>query len=125
VIGENVRIDFKRILCPTDLSPESDEVLRYAIGLALVYEAKLFVLPTTETSFITHTEVSALQPIAHAIHPAPLGVGTQTSAGVSPPSAEPLAKCASLHYEYFLCLHLLNGNASIKPTEKKPWAASI
>jgi len=38
-----VRIDFKRILCPTDLSPESDEVLRYAIDLALAYEAKLFI----------------------------------------------------------------------------------
>ena len=38
-----MRIDFKRILCPTDLSPESDEVLRYAIDLALAYEAKLFV----------------------------------------------------------------------------------
>jgi len=38
-----VRIDFKRILCPTDLSPESDEVLRYAVDLALAYEAKLFV----------------------------------------------------------------------------------
>jgi len=42
-MGENIRIDFKRILCPTDLSPESDEVLRYAIDLALAYEAKLFV----------------------------------------------------------------------------------
>ena len=38
-----MRIDFKRILCPTDLSPESDEVLRYAIDLALAYEAKIFV----------------------------------------------------------------------------------
>ncbi len=38
-----MRIDFKRILCPTDLSPESDEVLRCAIDLALAYEAKLFV----------------------------------------------------------------------------------
>ena len=38
-----MRIDFKSILCPTDLSPESDEVLRYAIDLALAYEAKLFI----------------------------------------------------------------------------------
>ena len=36
-------IDFKRILCPTDLSSESDEALRYAIDLALPYEAKLFI----------------------------------------------------------------------------------
>ena len=49
-MGGNVRIDFKRILCPTDLSPESDkmlryadEVLRYAIDLAVAYEAKLFL----------------------------------------------------------------------------------
>src|SRR5262249_39591206 len=61
-------------------------------------------LPTTEPPFITHTEVSALKPIAHVIHPAPPGVGTQTSAGVSPPAAEPLAKCASLQYEYSLPL---------------------
>ena len=38
-----MRIDFKCILCPTDLSPESDEVLRYAIDLALAYEAKLLI----------------------------------------------------------------------------------
>jgi len=33
-----------RILCPTDLSPESDEALRYAIALACAYEAKLMLL---------------------------------------------------------------------------------
>ena len=38
-----MKIDFKCILCPTDLSPESDEALRYAIDLALAYEAKLLV----------------------------------------------------------------------------------
>jgi nucleotide-binding universal stress UspA family protein len=37
-----VRID--RILCPTDLSTESDEALRYAVALARAYEAKLFLL---------------------------------------------------------------------------------
>jgi len=42
-MGGNMRIDFERILCPTDLSPESDEVLRYEIDLAMAYEAKLFV----------------------------------------------------------------------------------
>src|SRR5262252_8680013 len=61
-------------------------------------------LPTTETSFITRTEVSACKPIAQAIHPVPPGIGTQTSAGVIPPAAEPLAKWASLHYEYSLWL---------------------
>ncbi|HZS10493.1 MAG TPA: universal stress protein [Blastocatellia bacterium] len=33
----------ERILCPTDLSPESDAALRYAVALARTYEAKLFV----------------------------------------------------------------------------------
>jgi nucleotide-binding universal stress UspA family protein len=33
----------KRILCPTDLSTESDEALRYAVALARAYEAKLIV----------------------------------------------------------------------------------
>jgi len=36
-------ITIKRILCPTDLSDESDAALRYAIALAGVYEAKLLV----------------------------------------------------------------------------------
>jgi nucleotide-binding universal stress UspA family protein len=40
----------ERILCPTDLSPESDSALRYAIALARTYEAKLFVLHCTETT---------------------------------------------------------------------------
>lgn len=33
----------KRILCPTDLSTESDEALRYAVALARAYDAKLIV----------------------------------------------------------------------------------
>lgn len=37
-----IKID--RILCPTDLSTESDEALRYAVALARVYKAKLFLL---------------------------------------------------------------------------------
>ena len=32
------------ILCPTDLSPDSDEALRYAIGLARGYNAELILL---------------------------------------------------------------------------------
>ena len=65
------------------------------------------LLPTTETSFITYSEVSALQTIARAVHWVPPGVGTQTSAGVNPSSAEPRVKCASLHYEYSLFLHTI------------------
>jgi nucleotide-binding universal stress UspA family protein len=37
-------IKIRRILCPTDLSTESDEALRYAVALARAYEAKLFLL---------------------------------------------------------------------------------
>ena len=37
-------IKVERILCPTDLSTESDEALHYAVALARVYEAKLFLL---------------------------------------------------------------------------------
>ncbi|HSE34275.1 MAG TPA: universal stress protein [Pyrinomonadaceae bacterium] len=33
----------RRILCPVDLSAQSDEALRYAITLARAYEAKLFI----------------------------------------------------------------------------------
>lgn len=40
----NERIIFERILCPIDLTPESDESLRYGIALAKAYEAKLFVI---------------------------------------------------------------------------------
>ncbi len=44
VDAKNRMIKIKRILCPTDLSSESDEALRYAIALACAYEAKLFPL---------------------------------------------------------------------------------
>ena len=40
----NERIIFERILCPIDLTPESDESLRYGIALAKAYDAKLFVV---------------------------------------------------------------------------------
>lgn len=34
-------VTIKKILCPTDLSPASDEALHYALALARAYEAKL------------------------------------------------------------------------------------
>ena len=34
-------LTIKKIMCPTDLSPESDEALHYAMALARAYEAKL------------------------------------------------------------------------------------
>jgi len=37
-------ITIQRILCPTDLSSESNEALRYAVALAAAYNAKLFLL---------------------------------------------------------------------------------
>ncbi|HEU4715093.1 MAG TPA: universal stress protein [Pyrinomonadaceae bacterium] len=37
-----------RILCPTDLSTESDEALRYAVALARAYKAKLILLHCSE-----------------------------------------------------------------------------
>jgi len=40
----NQRITFERILCPVDLTPESEESLRYAIALAKAYEAQLFLI---------------------------------------------------------------------------------
>lgn len=43
-------IGIQRILCPTDLTTESDEALRYAVALSSVYNAKLFVLYCKETA---------------------------------------------------------------------------
>src|SRR4029079_4318618 len=37
-------INIQRVLCPTDLTSESDEALRYAVALASTYGAKLFLL---------------------------------------------------------------------------------
>ena len=42
-------IGIQRILCPTDLTTESDEALRYAVALSAAYSAKLFVLYCKET----------------------------------------------------------------------------
>lgn len=36
-------ISIERILCPTNLPPESDEALRYAVSLARAYHAKLYL----------------------------------------------------------------------------------
>ena len=39
----------QRILCPTDLTTESDDALRYAVALSSAYNAKLFVLYCKKT----------------------------------------------------------------------------
>lgn len=41
-------IRIQRILCPTNLSPESAEALRYAVALARAYEAKLLLFHSVE-----------------------------------------------------------------------------
>lgn len=45
-----VMINLKRILCPVDLSPESNEALRYAVALARTYGAELLVCHCVEMS---------------------------------------------------------------------------
>jgi nucleotide-binding universal stress UspA family protein len=53
----------KRILCPTDLTAESDEALRYALALTRAYEAKLFVFhctPETPDAALANGEAKAL-----------------------------------------------------------------
>jgi nucleotide-binding universal stress UspA family protein len=49
-------ININRILCPTDLSTESDEALRYAVALARAYEAQLFLLHCSETDLLPEEE---------------------------------------------------------------------
>jgi nucleotide-binding universal stress UspA family protein len=49
-------IKLDRILCPTDLSAESDEALRYAVALARAYRAKLFLLHCSESDSLPEIE---------------------------------------------------------------------
>jgi nucleotide-binding universal stress UspA family protein len=48
----------ERILCPTDLSSQSLEALRYAVTLAHTYSAKLYVCYCTELSPVTSGSLS-------------------------------------------------------------------
>jgi nucleotide-binding universal stress UspA family protein len=61
-------ITIRRILCPTNLSSEADEALRYAVALASAYDAKLFLLYCTE---VTSTSNESAGPKA-GVAPAPL-----------------------------------------------------
>jgi nucleotide-binding universal stress UspA family protein len=54
-----VMITFNRILCPTDLTSESDEALRYGVALATAYRAKLFLLYCREREGNGTTEDNA------------------------------------------------------------------
>lgn len=49
-MSRNPRISFERILCATDLTPDSDEALRYAIAFSRAFNSKLFVLNCREAS---------------------------------------------------------------------------
>lgn len=51
-------ITIKRILCPTDLSREADEALRYGVALTCAYGAKLFLLYCKEPKSNGGTEVA-------------------------------------------------------------------
>lgn len=44
-------VHIQRILCPTDLSPQSDEALQYALALARTYTAKLIICHCVPPAF--------------------------------------------------------------------------
>lgn len=48
-------VSIKRILCPTDLSAESDAALRYAVALAQAYQAGLFICHCTDPASFVDT----------------------------------------------------------------------
>jgi nucleotide-binding universal stress UspA family protein len=63
----------EQILCPTDLSSESDEALRYAVALTGAYKAKLFLLYCKEASSNGHenapdSEITSLFTESLALH---------------------------------------------------------
>jgi nucleotide-binding universal stress UspA family protein len=65
IVGKDFSmITFKRILCPTDLTSESDEALRYGVALATAYHAKLFLLYCRERG-ATETQNDAQMDSAH------------------------------------------------------------
>jgi universal stress protein A len=57
------------ILCPTDLSPDSDEALRYAIALSRAYNAELILLhcDTGERTADPNAHEAAAQSITEAL----------------------------------------------------------
>lgn len=57
----------ERILCPTDLTPNSEEALRYALALARVYEAEL-ILMHCEHRPVGEAPVPADSKAAETIH---------------------------------------------------------
>lgn len=64
-------IDIKRILCPTDLTANSDQALRYALALVRAYEAQLTVcycIDGVQGAALPYTPAGAIQQaeLAHA-----------------------------------------------------------
>lgn len=59
-------INIQRILCPTDLSSESDEALRYGVALASAYDAKLFLLHCGDVAPNSNQNRGAMTGIAPA-----------------------------------------------------------
>ncbi len=49
-------IKVNRILCPTDLSTESDDALRYGVALARAYQAKLILLHCSASDFLAEED---------------------------------------------------------------------
>jgi nucleotide-binding universal stress UspA family protein len=49
---KSTMIKIERILCPTDLSTEADEALRYALALSKAYEAELILLYCRQTGSV-------------------------------------------------------------------------
>ena len=59
--------DIKRILCPTDLSTNSDQALRYAVVLTRTYEAELFICYRAEEGKIGSVAASPEGPVLDSL----------------------------------------------------------
>jgi nucleotide-binding universal stress UspA family protein len=59
-------INIKRILCPTDLSPQSGDAVRYALALARAHEAELVLLHCTDD---VDGEYKLATSVSEYIHP--------------------------------------------------------
>jgi nucleotide-binding universal stress UspA family protein len=57
----NILMTIKRILCPTDMTAESDEALRYALALARTYDAKLIAFHCERTGSRSELDQSELK----------------------------------------------------------------
>ena len=93
----------KRILCPTDLSSESDEALRYALALARAYEARLIVYhctPDTPGAELVNGEAKALleQSLIPYLGPADLAsVDWESLVGQDEDPGKAISEAAAVH----------------------------